>query len=97
MSTTYSAEGKGHACLLLEGKCSCDEVKVRVDERTWRAIFASPTLYLDKLVPRVGVPHAKCFVEACGGEPLAVGQGLTLVHISARPKPFWTHLPVSPV
>jgi len=23
-------------------------------------------------------------------------QGLTLVHLSARPKPFWSHLPVSP-
>ena len=24
------------------------------------------------------------------------GQGLTLVHFSAQPKPFWSHLPVSP-
>ena len=23
-------------------------------------------------------------------------QGLTLVHFSAQPKPFWSHLPVSP-
>ena len=26
----------------------------------------------------------------------AVDQGLTLVHFSAQPKPFWSHLPVSP-
>jgi len=25
-----------------------------------------------------------------------LGQGLTLVHFSAQPKPFWSHLPVSP-
>ena len=25
-----------------------------------------------------------------------VVQGLTLVHFSAQPKPFWSHLPVSP-
>ena len=24
------------------------------------------------------------------------GQGLTLVHFSAQPKPFWSHLTVSP-
>jgi surfactin synthase thioesterase subunit len=24
------------------------------------------------------------------------GQGLTLVHFSAQPQPFWSHLPVSP-
>ena len=24
------------------------------------------------------------------------GQGLTLIHFSAQPKPFWPHLPVSP-
>jgi len=25
------------------------------------------------------------------------GQGLTLVHFSAQPKPFWSHLPCTPV
>jgi len=27
---------------------------------------------------------------------VCLGQGLTLVHFSAQPKPFWSHLPVSP-
>jgi hypothetical protein len=28
--------------------------------------------------------------------PVPMGQGLTLVHFSAQPKPFWSHLPVFP-
>ena len=28
--------------------------------------------------------------------PASSRQGLTLVHFSAHPKPFWSHLPVSP-
>ena len=29
-------------------------------------------------------------------DPEEQRQGLTLVHFSAQPKPFWSHLPVSP-
>ena len=31
-----------------------------------------------------------------GGADLPRGQGLTLVHFSAQPKPFWSHPPLSP-
>jgi len=30
------------------------------------------------------------------GAAAGARQGLTLVHFSAQPKPFWSHLPVSP-
>ena len=40
------------------------------------------------------------YVNSRGGLGLelreAMRQGLTLVHFSPQPKPFWSHLPVSP-
>jgi len=36
-----------------------------------------------------------CLVGGGGGGG-ARAQGHTLVHFSAQPKPFWSHLPVSP-
>ena len=36
------------------------------------------------------------FDDAVALKPQHNGQGLTLVHFSAQPNPFWSHLPVSP-
>jgi hypothetical protein len=39
----------------------------------------------------IGLPSHQAKYEKEG-----LRQGLTLVHFSAQPKPFWSHLPVSP-
>ena len=48
------------------------------------------------LAPRA-LPPLTLEREGHGGQRrTAAGQGLTLVHSSAQPKPFWSHLSVSP-
>jgi len=53
---------------------------------------AAPCLRAAAAEPRVlDVAH----LRACEVQPRAVRQGLTLVHFSAQPKPFWSPLHVS--
>ena len=59
---------------------------MRVNGMTWRAILDSADL-------REGDGQRPALVEALR---VAEDQGLTLVHFSAQPKPFWSHLPTSP-
>ena len=45
---------------------------------------------------RAAVASAPYDAAAAAAAAAAWSQGLTLVHFSAQPKPFWSHLPVYP-
>ena len=44
----------------------------------------------------IGIWNDTCTCDCAARLYTSVGQGLTLVHFSAQPKPIWSHLPVSP-
>jgi len=46
-------------------------------------------------LPFKALPAERSKLRPTSMGPLPVKQGLTLVHFSAQPKPFWSHLPVS--
>jgi hypothetical protein len=100
MEPTLKAPGYMHLKLRYDGPVSNFAFKVnsrRYITGHWKHILSMAGKAPDGELMYDLVAHitlaARSWWKPC---KMPDGQGLTLVHFSAQPKPFWSHLPVSP-